>query len=203
MPKTTVIRGKECLKRFVDTGMGMADFEAVFSDLIQALGTVPDGEGLKLTPKRASKAFSLFTAGYSQNLEDVVKGAVFSEKNNDMILLKDVPFYSLCEHHLVPFFGKCHVAYIPDGRVMGLSRMSDVIQLYSRRLQVQERLTDQIADALEKTLTPKGLGVVMEARHLCMELEERQSPSTTVTSCVRGSFRQRPETRAEFFSLIR
>lgn len=203
MPKTTVIRGKECLKRLSDTGFCMADFEAVFSDLIQALGAVPDGDGLALTPKRASKAFSLFTAGYSQNLEDVVKGAVFSEKNNDMILLKDVPFYSLCEHHLVPFFGKCHVAYIPDGRVMGLSRISDVIQLYSRRLQVQERLTDQIADALEKTLTPKGLGVVMEARHLCMELEERQSPSTTVTSCVRGSFRQRPETRAEFFSLIR
>jgi len=178
-------------------------FEGVFADLLRQLGEVPDRNGFSLTPRRAAKAFSLFTAGYGQKLEDVVHGAVFAEKNNDMILLKDVPFYSLCEHHLVPFFGKCHVAYIPDGRVMGLSRISDVIQLYSRRLQVQERLTDQIADALEKTLTPKGLGVVMEARHLCMELEERQSPSTTVTSCVRGSFRQRPETRAEFFSLIR
>ncbi|MBI2444872.1 GTP cyclohydrolase I FolE [Candidatus Micrarchaeota archaeon] len=180
-----------------------ADFSRVFSDLLRELGDVPDGDGLKQTPARAAKAFSLLTAGYGQSLDEVVQGAVFAEKNNDMILLKDVPFYSLCEHHLVPFFGKCHVAYIPDGRVMGLSRISDVVQLYSRRLQVQERLTDQIADALEKTLTPKGLGVVMEARHLCMELEERQSPSTTVTSCVRGSFRQRPETRAEFFSLIR
>lgn len=178
-------------------------FERVFGDLIKALGEIQDGTGLKQTPARAAKAFALLTSGYSQNLQDAVEGAVFEEKNNDMILLKDVPFYSLCEHHLVPFFGKCHVAYIPDGRVMGLSRISDVVQLYSRRLQVQERLTDQLADALESTLTPKGLGVVMEARHLCMELEERQSPSTTVTSCVRGSFRQRPETRAEFFSLIR
>lgn len=181
----------------------MADFEPIFQDLLEALGAVPNDNGLKQTPARAAKAFALLTSGYSQRLEDVVQGAVFQEKNNDMILLKDVPFYSLCEHHLVPFFGKCHVAYIPAGRVMGLSRMSDVIQMFSRRLQVQERLTDQIADALEATLKPKGLGVVMEARHLCMELEERQSPSTTVTSCVRGSFRQRPETRAEFFSLIR
>ncbi|MBI5225656.1 GTP cyclohydrolase I FolE [Candidatus Micrarchaeota archaeon] len=180
-----------------------SESESHFKHLIESLGAVPDGKGLDKTPARASKAFASMTSGYSQKLEDVVQGAVFEEKNNDMILLKDVPFYSLCEHHLVPFFGKCHVAYIPDGRVMGLSRISDVIQLYSRRLQVQERLTDQIADALEATLTPKGLGVVMEARHLCMELEERQSPSTTVTSCVRGSFRQRPETRAEFFSLIR
>ncbi len=181
----------------------MSDFEPAFQDLLNALGAIPDGTGLAQTPKRAAKAFSLFTSGYAQKLADVVEGAVFEEKNNDMILLKDVPFYSLCEHHLVPFFGKCHVAYIPEGRVMGLSRMSDVVQMYSRRLQVQERLTDQIADALEATLKPKGLGVVMEARHLCMELEARQSPSTTVTSCVRGSFRQRPETRAEFFSLLR
>ncbi len=181
----------------------MADFEPVFRNLLAELGVVPDSNGLLKTPGRAAKAFSLFTSGYAQKLEDVVNGAVFEEKNNDMILLKNVPFYSLCEHHLVPFFGQCHVAYIPDGRVMGLSRISDVVQMYSRRLQVQERLTDQIADALERTLTPKGLGVVMEARHLCMELEERQSPSTTVTSCVRGSFRHRPETRAEFFSLIR
>ncbi len=180
------------------------NLERQFSALLTALGENPSRKGLERTPKRAARAYSLLVEGNSGSLEEVTRGAVFSEKNNDMILLKDLPFYSLCEHHLLPFFGKAHMAYIPAGRVMGLSRIARVVRLYSRRLQVQERLTDQIADALEKTLKPKGLGVVLEGRHLCMELDgEPGSPSTTITSCVRGSFRKRPETRAEFFSLLK
>ncbi|MBI4360402.1 GTP cyclohydrolase I FolE [Candidatus Micrarchaeota archaeon] len=182
----------------------MADLQAVFSRLLLELGEDPKRTGLEKTPARAANVFEALTEGYQKTLQDVVGDSVFEEKNNDLILLKGVPFYSLCEHHLLPFFGQCHVAYIPDGRVMGLSRISDVVHLYARRLQVQERLTDQIADALEQTLKPKGVGVVLEARHLCMELSgEQAKPGTTVTSCVRGAFRSRPETRAEFFSLIR
>lgn len=182
----------------------MPELDAVFSRLLEELGDGPTRKGLEKTPARAAKVFAALTAGYQKKLADVVRDAVFEEKNNHLILLKDVPFYSLCEHHLLPFFGKCHVAYIPDGRVMGLSRISDVVHLYARRLQVQERLTDQIADALEQTLKPKGVGVVLEGRHLCMELSgEAAKPGTTVTSCVLGTFRSRPETRAEFFSLIR
>lgn len=182
----------------------MTELEAVFERLLSELGEDSKRAGLEKTPARAAKAYAALMQGYAKSLDDVVQGAVFEEKNNDLILLKGVPFYSLCEHHLLPFFGQCHVAYIPDGRVMGLSRISDVVHLYARRLQVQERLTDQIADALEETLKPKGIGVVLEARHLCMELSgEQVRPGTTVTSCVRGAFRSRPETRAEFFSLIR
>ncbi len=182
----------------------MDDLESAFSRLLSELGEDTSRDGLKKTPARAAKLYRMLTEGYGKKLEDVTAGAVFAEKNNDLVLLKSMPFYSLCEHHLLPFFGVAHVAFIPDGNVMGLSRVADVVHLFARRLQVQERLTDQIADALEQTLRPKGLGVVLEARHLCMELSGEQArPASVTTSCVRGSFRSRPETRAEFFSLIR
>jgi GTP cyclohydrolase IA len=182
----------------------MTDLESGFSTLLSELGDDGTRPGLIKTPLRAAKLYRMLTEGYKKTLQDVTAGAVFSEKNNDLILLKGMPFYSLCEHHFMPFFGVAHVAFIPDGNVMGLSKVADVVHLFARRLQVQERLTDQVADALQQTLKPIGLGVVLEARHLCMELSGEQArPASVITSCVRGTFRSRPETRAEFFSLLR
>jgi GTP cyclohydrolase IA len=170
---------------------------------LQELGEDPEREGLLRTPERVAKSLRWLTSGYALEAEDVVGDAVFKETYGEMILVRDIELYSLCEHHMLPFFGKAHVAYIPDGRVVGLSKIPRLVEVFARRLQVQERLTEQVADALMDVLQPIGVGVVIEAQHLCMMMRgvEKQG-SSTVTSALRGSFRECPMTRAEFLQLV-
>jgi GTP cyclohydrolase IA len=174
-----------------------------FKGIIEKAGEDPDREGLKKTPARASDAFKFFTSGYQQNIKEVVNDAIYSEKSNNMVLLKDIGFYSLCEHHLLPFFGKCHIAYIPDGKVMGLSKLPRILNMFSRRLQLQERITAQVAEAINDVIKPKGVAVVIEADHMCIMMRgvEKQN-SKTVTSSVLGVFEKDSKTREEFLKLI-
>jgi GTP cyclohydrolase I len=178
--------------------------EDLIRQILVDIGEDPEREGLLRTPTRVSKALSYLTKGYEQNLEDVVNGAIFAEDHNEMVVCKDVDFFSLCEHHMLPFFGRAHVAYIPNGRIVGLSKLARVVEMFSRRLQVQERLTVQIARTLNDVLEPQGVAVVLEATHLCMVMRgvEKQN-SSTITSSMLGVFNENPATRAEFFSLIR
>jgi GTP cyclohydrolase I len=168
------------------------------------IGEDPDREGLLKTPDRVAAAMDWLTRGYRQTAEAVVGEALFAENHENMVVVRDIEFYSLCEHHMLPFFGKAHVAYIPDGKVVGLSKLPRIVDVFARRLQVQERLTDQIAGAIEEVLKPRGVGVVIEASHLCMMMRgvEKQG-SSTITSAVRGSFRTDPRTREEFLALVR
>ncbi|HEX5053988.1 MAG TPA: GTP cyclohydrolase I FolE [Planctomycetota bacterium] len=179
--------------------------------LQQALATVvreldpePDREGLRDTPRRVEKAFRFYTSGYAQDPKKVIGDALFAAETDEMVLVKNIEIYSLCEHHLAPFFGKAHIAYIPSGKIVGLSKVARVVDIFARRLQVQERLTMQVAQALEEVLQPRGVGVVIEAAHLCMMMRgvEKQN-SSTVTSCLLGLFRKDERTRAEFLKLIR
>lgn len=172
-------------------------------DELAAIGEDPDREGLLRTPDRVEKALRWLTRGYEMCVEDVLNGAVFEESHENMILVRDIELYSLCEHHMLPFYGKAHVAYIPSGKVIGISKLPRVVEVFSRRLQLQERLTDQIAEALMDVLNPRGVGVVIEAYHLCMMMRgvEKQS-SRTVTSSVRGLFRSDARTRDEFLRLV-
>ncbi|VVB51865.1 GTP cyclohydrolase 1 [uncultured archaeon] len=178
--------------------------EKLYRQLIQEVGENPSREGLKDTPKRAAEAFRYLTKGYSQDVGKVVNGAVFKSKNEDLVIVKDIELYSLCEHHLLPFFGKCHVGYTPKGKVIGLSKIARIVDVYARRLQVQENLTNQIADEVMKQTGASGVGVVIDAQHLCMMMRgvEKQQ-SVTKTSCMRGVFRTNPATRSEFLSLIK
>src|SRR5947209_575966 len=171
--------------------------------LLEELGEDPSREGLQRTPHRVWKSLSHLTDGYNRDLADVIGDAVFEETYDEMVLVRDVEFYSLCEHHMLPFFGKVHIAYIPDGRIVGLSKLPRAVDVFSHRLQVQERLTTQIADGLEEVLQPKGVAVIAEASHLCMMMRgvEKQS-SRTVTSAMRGIFKTDPRTRAEFLDLV-
>jgi GTP cyclohydrolase I len=177
--------------------------EAVFSDLIQELGEDVTREGLIDTPKRAAAAFRFLNRGYSQSLEDVLNNALFEADTEDMVIVKDIELYSLCEHHLLPFIGKCHVAYLPKGKVIGLSKVARIVEMYARRLQIQERLTKQIADAIQTALQPAGVAVVIEAKHLCMMMRgvEKQN-SVMTTSSMLGLFRRQISTRSEFLGLI-
>ncbi|AOX00698.1 GTP cyclohydrolase I FolE [Moorena producens PAL-8-15-08-1] len=171
--------------------------------LLLGLGEDPDREGLKDTPKRVVKALKFLTSGYHQSLDELLNGAVFHEKTNEMVLVRDIDLFSSCEHHILPILGHAHVAYIPDGKVIGLSKIARICEMYGRRLQVQERLTAQIADALQGLLKPKGVAVVVEASHMCMVMRGVQKPgSWTATSAVRGVFADDPKTRQEFMSLI-
>ncbi|HEY4101387.1 MAG TPA: GTP cyclohydrolase I FolE [Gemmatimonadales bacterium] len=167
------------------------------------LGEDPDRPGLARTPERVEKALQFMTQGYHQSAGAVIGGALFQDCHRNMVLVRDIEFYSLCEHHLLPFFGKAHVAYIPNGKIVGLSKMARVVDVFARRLQVQERMTDQIVAALEEELHPSGVGVVLEAAHLCMMMRgvEKQGSSTT-TSAMRGSFLEDPRTREEFLRLV-
>ena len=171
--------------------------------LLAALGEDPDREGLLETPRRVEKSLRFLTGGYRADVDEIINGALFSVTYNEMVMVRDIDMYSLCEHHLLPFFGKCHVAYIPDGKVIGLSKIPRVVDVFARRLQVQERLTTQIAETLMEKLKPLGVAVVIEATHLCMAMRgvEKQN-SVTVTSAMRGVFHQDPRTRAEFLELI-
>ena len=173
-------------------------------ELLLAIGEDPDREGLQKTPSRVARAYEFLAKGYKEDPNTILNSALFTEEYSEMILLKDLDFFSLCEHHLLPFFGKAHVAYIPDRKILGLSKLARLVEMFSRRLQVQERLTTQVAQALHDALLPKGVGVVMEATHLCMRMRgvEKQN-SLMVTSCVLGSFRSRQETREEFMNLVR
>ena len=172
--------------------------------LLAALGEDPAREGLRETPRRVDKSLTFLTSGYHADIDAIVNGALFTVDYNEMVMVRDIDLYSLCEHHLLPFFGKCHVAYIPDGRVIGLSKVPRIVDVFARRLQVQERLTTQIAETLEAKLNPLGVAVVIEATHLCMAMRgvEKQN-SVTVTSAMRGVFHRDPRTRAEFLELIR
>ncbi len=179
------------------------DMKDLITKLLTNLGEDPSREGLKDTPQRVEKSLKFLTSGYSTNIDELVNGALYHENYDEMVIIKDIDFYSLCEHHMLPFLGKCHVAYLPKGKIIGLSKVPRIVDAFGRRLQVQERLTKQIADCLEKILQPKGVGVVIEALHLCMSMRgvEKQNSYTT-TSSMLGSFKSDARTRSEFLSLI-
>ena len=172
--------------------------------VIMLLGEDPSREGLRKTPERFEKAMKFLTSGYHQNLDNVLNGATFSVHYDEMVVVKDIEFFSLCEHHLLPFFGKAHVAYLPSKRVLGLSKIARLVNMYARRLQIQERMTSQIAKAIEEKIAPQGVGVIIEARHLCMQMRgvEKQHGSA-VTSAMLGAFRHNKQTRDEFLALVR
>lgn len=182
----------------------MDRIEELYQRLLVEIGEDPDREGLVRTPQRAAEAMRFLTQGYEQQVEEVLNGAIFAEEYDDMIIVKNIEFASLCEHHLLPFLGKCHVGYLPAGKIVGLSKIARLVDVFSRRLQVQERLTHQIAHALEEAIQPRGVAVVMEARHLCMMIRGVQKQtSKMVTSAVLGAFREDRRTRDEFMQLLR
>ena len=178
--------------------------QEIYRELLRRIGEDPARDGLAQTPERVEKAMSFLTQGYAMDVVTVLNGALFEVEYDEMVMVRDVEFYSLCEHHLLPFFGKVHVAYVPSGRVIGLSKIPRLVEMYSRRLQVQERLTTQIADAIVEAIAPQGVGVIVEAQHLCMMMRgvEKQH-SATVTSAMRGVFKTQMQTRNEFLSLVR
>ena len=180
-----------------------ASTEEIYREILRRLGEDPDRDGLVRTPSRVEKAMAYLTKGYEEDPLHLLRGALFDVDYDEMVIVKDVEMFSLCEHHMLPFFGKVHVAYIPNGKVVGLSKIARLVEVFSRRLQVQERMTRQIADAIQDAIAPQGVGVVIEARHLCMMMRgiEKQN-SSTVTSAMVGCFQQK-ETRAEFLSLVR
>lgn len=177
--------------------------EEYFSKIIEEIGEDVTREGLVDTPMRAAKAFKFLNNGYEKTLEEVLNGAIFEADTEDMVIVKDIELYSLCEHHLLPFVGKCHIAYLPQGHVLGLSKLARIVDMYARRLQIQERLTKQIADAVDTAVNAKGVAVVIEAKHMCMMMRgvEKQN-SVMTTSVMTGIFREDMSTRAEFLSLI-
>jgi GTP cyclohydrolase I len=183
--------------------LSKATFEDLVEEVLRRLDEDPERPGLKKTPHRVAASLRWLTRGYCLDAEKLVREAMFEEPHENMVLVRDIELYSMCEHHLLPFFGKAHVAYLPNGRIVGLSKIARLVDIYARRLQVQERLTDQIADALQGTLEPLGVGVVVEAHHLCMMMRgvEKQH-SRTVTSALRGAFRDDPRTRDEFLRLV-
>jgi GTP cyclohydrolase IA len=180
-----------------------SEMEELFSRMISGIGEDVSREGLLDTPKRAAAAFRFLNNGYEKNLEEVLNGAVFEADTRDMVIVKDIELYSLCEHHLLPFIGKCHVAYVPTDKVIGLSKVARIVDMYARRLQIQERLTNQIASALQTAINPAGVAVVIECKHLCMMMRgvEKQN-SVMTTSAMLGLFRKEISTRSEFLNLI-
>ena len=179
------------------------DLESLFTQILENLGEDPERQGLVKTPHRAAKAMEFLTRGYHQDVDKILNGAIFDEEFDEMVIVKDIEFYSLCEHHILPFWGKCHVGYLPRKRIIGLSKIPRIVDMFARRLQVQERLTREIAEALETALEPRGVAVVMEAQHMCMMARgvEKQAPRMT-TNVMRGTFREDSSTRVEFLRCI-
>ncbi len=173
------------------------------STILNEVGEDPDREGLLKTPLRVAKAYKFLTKGYDEDVDKLLNGAIFNEHYDEMVIVKDIDFYSLCEHHMLPFYGKCHIAYIPNGKIVGLSKIPRIVEMYSRRLQVQERMTREIGDMINKVLEPKGVAVVSEAKHLCMMMRgvEKQN-SIATASCMLGRFKSDEKTRSEFLKLI-
>lgn len=197
-PKTITSNIKE-LKQ-----VNKENIEKSVSTILDEIGEDKSRQGLLKTPKRVAEAYQYLMQGYTQNVEDILNGAVFEEKYDEMVIVKDIDFYSMCEHHLLPFYGKVHVAYIPDGKIVGLSKIPRVVDIYARRLQVQERMTQQIADTIEKYLNPIGVAVVVEAYHMCMMMRGVQKQnSITTTSAMHGVFNEDARTRAEFLDLTK
>ena len=180
------------------------DIQKQITHILREIGEDPEREGLLSTPKRVEKSYAYLMRGYNQNLKDVVNGAVFTSDADEMVIVRDIEFFSMCEHHMLPFFGHAHVGYIPKGKIIGVSKIARIVDMFARRLQVQERLTGQVAEALMEVLAPEGVGVVMEARHMCMQMRgvEKQHSVMTTSSMV-GSFRRELATRNEFTRLIR
>ena len=181
----------------------LKQLEDAVRSILKLIGEKPEREGLAQTPQRVAKSWEFLTSGYGQDVHDVVNKAVFTEKYDEMVIVKDIDFFSLCEHHMLPFYGKAHIAYIPNGKIIGLSKIPRIVEVFSRRLQVQERMTQQIAETLFSVLQPDGVAVVIEARHLCMMMRgvEKQN-SVATTSAMLGSFREDERTRNEFLKLI-
>ncbi|HHZ91943.1 TPA: GTP cyclohydrolase I FolE [Candidatus Poribacteria bacterium] len=181
-----------------------AKLECLYKGIVEQIEEDPARQGLIKTPYRAAKALQFLTQGYTQNVDAIVNGAIFDEEFDDMVIVRDIEFYSLCEHHILPFFGKCHVGYIPNKKIVGLSKVPRIIDMLARRLQVQERLTDQIAQVVNELIQPQGIAVVMEAQHMCMMIRgvEKQR-SSTITNVMLGTFREKDSTRAEFLQSIK
>ena len=178
--------------------------EELIRELLKMLGEDPNREGLERTPERVAESMRFLTSGYRENIEEVLKGAIFEEEYDEMVIVKDISLYSLCEHHMLPFFGKCHVAYIPKGKIIGISKIPRVVEIFARRLQVQERLTNQIAHTLMEYLDPYGVAVTIEATHLCMAMRGvRKRDAVIITSAMLGAFRTDSKTRMEFLNLIK
>jgi len=192
------------MSTLTDRPLSEASTEEIYRELLLRYDEDPTRDGLLKTPERMEKAMAFLTKGYKQDPTEILRGALFDVDYDEMVIVKDIEFYSLCEHHLLPFFGKAHIAYIPNGKVIGLSKMPRLVDVFSRRLQVQERLTRQIADAIVDAIHPQGVAVIMEARHLCMMMRgvEKQN-SATVTSAMLGVFKEQQQTRNEFLSLVR
>ena len=181
-----------------------SNFQSLVYSILQEIEPEPDREGLRDTPRRVEKAFKYYTPGYAQDPVEAIGSALFEPETDEMVVVRDIEIYSMCEHHLAPFYGRAHVAYIPAGKIVGLSKIARVVDVFARRLQVQERLTQQVAKAIQDVLQPKGVGVVIEAAHLCMMMRGVQKQnSSTVTSCLLGNFRSDQRTRAEFLDLVK
>ncbi len=198
--------GESPTHRYHDSAWGLSMTEHLadhYRQIIEGLGEDPDREGLRDTPKRAAKAMQFLNHGYQQSLEEIINGAVFASETDEMVLVKDIELYSMCEHHLLPFIGKCHIAYLPRGKVLGLSKFARIVDMYARRMQIQENLTRQIAEAVQQVTEARGVAVVVEARHLCMMMRGVEKQNSSMSSSVMlGAFREHQSTRQEFLTLV-
>ena len=187
-----------------DQGDSIKLMEDSFRNIVKALGEDVTREGMVDTPRRAAKALHFITQGYRQDLEDLINGAVFTSDTDEMVIVRNIEMYSLCEHHILPFIGKCHVAYIPNGKVIGLSKIARIVDYFARRLQIQEKLTKEVAQCVDTAIDAQGVGVVIEAQHMCMMMRGVQKQNSIMTtSCMLGTFRSQPQTREEFLGLIK